>query len=170
VEHRSCSKPAIDEYQRSACRNLCSARRSAILKRASDNVALVARRSNGRPLSPVQAVNRRSTRSLVTSLPKANAAGFRLSTVVRYGKIVSARSSTVSPCRIANVAVWMLSAPSGARIGRRAGGRYLRRRQGVVCGRGRNPTLSGPAILAARVMCSQPSGEREGLATAPHRR
>src|SRR5579883_3668321 len=47
--------------------------------------------------------------SFATSLLKASAASFRPSTVVRYGKIVSARSSTVRPCRIASAADWMLS-------------------------------------------------------------
>lgn len=43
--------------------------------------------------------------SFATSLSKAKAASFRPSTVVRYGKMVSARSSMVSPLRIASVAV-----------------------------------------------------------------
>jgi integrase len=43
--------------------------------------------------------------SFATSLAKPSAANFRPSTVVRYGKIVSARSSTVSLCLIASAAV-----------------------------------------------------------------
>jgi hypothetical protein len=40
--------------------------------------------------------------NFATSLAKPSAASFRPSTVVKYGKIVSARSSTVRFCRIAS--------------------------------------------------------------------
>ena len=43
--------------------------------------------------------------SFFTSLSKVCAASFSPSTVVRYGKIVSARSSIVRPQRMANAAV-----------------------------------------------------------------
>src|SRR6266852_6550703 len=47
--------------------------------------------------------------SFATSFSNARAASFNPSTVVRYGKIISARSSVVRLCRIASAAVWMLS-------------------------------------------------------------
>lgn len=72
--------------------------------------------------------------------------------MVRYGKIVSARSSTVRSCRIAIAAVWMLSAPSGARICAlsnrpllaSAMKLYEPRVSGVACARGTSSSRHAP--------------------------